>query len=36
MVLEGQQVKPTRALEAGFSFKYTTIAQAMQAIIRSA
>jgi NAD dependent epimerase/dehydratase family enzyme len=35
-VLEGQQVKPMRALEAGFNFKYTTIAQAMQAIIRNA
>ena len=33
-VLEGQQVLPTRTLEAGFEFKYKTIFDAMAAILR--
>mmetsp|Transcript_22925 Transcript_22925/g.31892 ORF Transcript_22925/g.31892 Transcript_22925/m.31892 type:complete len:172 (+) Transcript_22925:551-1066(+) len=34
LVLDGQQVLPTRALDAKFQFKYNTVLEAMQAIAK--
>lgn len=33
VVLEGQKVVPTRAKEAGFSFKYNTVDEALRSIL---